>query len=141
MIAKVIDFPNPEERDQLIWQCGCGCYSFWLREDGAGECFNCGALAEDGAGGWRVPAPPAPGEPTPSTTEGGSSIVSFAFKGAALRRVLSRASEGDTAAIIVVQNDGAVHTWGEIGPEQGEWFAGRINIALEVILAKPDNGK
>lgn len=61
-MAEIVDLADRREagaeRDPagLIWQCECGCRSFYARGDGLLQCCGCEALviAEDGA--WTVPA-------------------------------------------------------------------------------------
>ena len=51
----VIEFKKPRRPEPAVWQCRCGCYTFWLSSDGAVHCSDCQQEATSMRGYWRIP--------------------------------------------------------------------------------------
>ena len=51
----VIEFKKPARPEPEVWQCRCGCYTFWLSSDGAVHCSDCQQEATSMRGYWRIP--------------------------------------------------------------------------------------
>lgn len=79
--------------------------------------------------------PPVEPEPVGSSEVAVTDLNSSA---PALRHALGRAQVDETVAVIVIQRDGGVTTWGESGEtaEQIEWFDRRIADARQMLLKK-----
>ena len=54
----VIEFKKPRRPEPEVWQCRCGCYTFWLSSDGAVHCSDCQQEATTMRGFWQIPARP-----------------------------------------------------------------------------------
>jgi hypothetical protein len=51
----VVEFRPPARPEPEVWQCRCGCYTFWLSSDGAVHCSDCQQEATSMRGFWRIP--------------------------------------------------------------------------------------
>lgn len=131
MSGEVVAFPR-QCLDRMIWRCPCGCISFSLRADGVAECANCNRVM-DGLGEWRERLPePTANAPAPSGDD--VVVTKMSETGASLSRVLAKASHEGTAAVILLQIDGMVSTWGvPMSADQLEWFDGRIASARKML--------
>ena len=124
---------NPEPEEPGIWFCSCDSYTFKLRGDGIAVCALCGAEhagKEDGA--WCFPPvepelKPCPNDPRILVDCGGMEF--------ALRRVLSRIDPEETAAVIVLQESGAAHTWGTVfkTKAQRSWLGRGLRTARSLL--------
>lgn len=133
-MAEIVHFP-PKVPDTVVWRCSCGCISFELRANGDAVCVQCEHPIMGADGTWRekLPAPVLPFDPVADTDV---TITDLNSSGAALRRVLGKASPDTTAMVILLQQDGAVTTWGEGigGDAQAEWFDRRIQTAKQMLM-------
>lgn len=126
----VVAFPR-QGLDRIIWRCPCGCTSFALRADGVAECANC-ERAMNGLGEWRerLPEPPQ----TVHASAGDLTVTKMSETGANMDRVLKKAHHDVTAAVIVLQSNGEVSTWGvPMSAAQLDWFDGRIAAARKML--------
>lgn len=129
-MSNVVDL-NP---DNMIWICECDSASFHLCKDGEAECCVCGGIANADGQGWydRVADAPRrdPDLPEPVIDINGNDSVEFAR-----RRVSKMATNPDASLVIVVDNDGALHTWSEVETEEQEkWATENVNKALDLIV-------
>jgi hypothetical protein len=53
-MVKVVQL-NERRREPDVWQCQCGCYTFWLYSDRSAHCSACGDEAVSMGGFWRIP--------------------------------------------------------------------------------------
>jgi hypothetical protein len=50
-------------REKAVWQCACGCYTFWLYSSGIACCTDCEADAVAMTGFWHLPSETANQQP------------------------------------------------------------------------------
>ena len=62
----VVDMGSRARPKPDVWQCRCGCYTFWLYSTGAAYCSSCREEAHTMRGFWQIPEKPSP---TPSRGE------------------------------------------------------------------------
>ena len=114
----------PAEQPRVVWTCNCGCQSFYIHPDHV-ECCSCGS-ATTGPGtiaDWRI----EPGEPRPERPDT-FVVTHLDTPDLARARVLRRAQEPDTRAIIAVKDTGGMIAWG-LGSEDEEqyrWWRRRV---------------
>lgn len=133
LVSKVIEFPQPEPRGDLIWRCDCGCLTNYLHSDGTVECARCGATGV--SGDWRADRP-EPSSQLRDVEAGDVAIVDLQDSRAALLRVLSRARDeaGDIAFVVVGRNSGGISVWGDAETdEQVEWLDRRLAEARALL--------
>lgn len=115
-MSDIVKFPTrvgaPPEI--LIYKCRCGCQSFELRSDGTTECCHCGSISTNADAsvdeGWFKLKPPVPTEAKVPEKEP-MKVTRIGNTGAALRLVTAEANDGDTAYVVVVNNDGHTYVW------------------------------
>ena len=134
-MADIVPFPaagevTPEVTPSpQIWVCNCGCSSFQLFNDDTVPCALCGAQSPHG--GWTPAADSPTWEGPAPTTEISTNDNSVDF---ARKRVLNRANEDGTLAIVVLQEDGTISTWSRVkGEEQLAWLEERLERAADMI--------
>ena len=136
-MTNIVDFPKPDSED-VVWQCGCGCLSFWLREDGELQCVQCDAIVQADVGDWRVRLPELP-EIIEETRPNAVKVTDLNESSAALSRVLSHADVDHTAIVLVIQKDGGLSTWGSIKTlEEADWMARRLEQAANMVTRIED---
>lgn len=129
-----------KKREPLVWCCTqCGCSTFKLYEGGITECASCEAKGGD-HGEWisELPEPDGPvKEVLPD-----SKVISFGSMSPqiALQTMLRRVDAENVVAIIAMENNGRVRTWGGIDtPERCGWLDRRLDEArgMLTMLVKP----
>lgn len=138
-MTNVISLP-PRNQDKVVWRCGCGCITHFLRADGEMECAQCGVLAEGDTGEWRVNLPDTPAKPRETET-GDVKVTDLNSSDAAIRRVLKNADTSTMVALVVLHDDGALSVWGEDldTDERRDWFDRRIADAKAMLTPKGSN--
>lgn len=126
----------PVDNDRVVWRCNCGCLTFFVRADQEIECAQCGTISAD-AGSWRARSPEEPvgevGEVEPDDV----TVTDLGDPAHAIRRVLKKVEPDNVAALIVINNDGSLSTWGETdGKAQAGWMRRRVASALKLIVGK-----
>ena len=137
-MAEIVDLGSrrsPEPGALAYWRCGCGCMTYFLRSDGLTECANC--LEIDSAEGfWRLPSKTIP--PRPETDEEGPStnVVNMETPEAALTHLLDWIDLGQISAVVVLENSGAVRTWGPdlITRELRGWLRRQLETARKQLV-------
>lgn len=133
LVADIVQF-LPKVPDNVVWRCNCGCISFELRADGNAVCAQCLKPVTGMDGSWREKLPELlkPVEPADAKDV---TITDLNSSAAALRRVLGRADPERTAMLIIIQQDGAVTSWGESieGEARAEWFDRRVQTAKQML--------
>lgn len=124
---------NPSNDDErYIWVCCCGCNTFVLRGDSKVECAMCGCLTPTEQGGWFAPD-------TDVEWEGDAPIRDISGNGGvefARRRMTQLSSVDDASAVIIVRDDGTIHSWSKCETaEQFEWLARKLDQSLEVLMS------
>ena len=121
----------PMQEEKRIWACGCGCTTFHSFDDGSGECAACLEPVGFDCSGW-VPVNDSrvyTGRDLFRTVQGNGS-VEFAR-----RRIEKLASARDVAVVVVIRDEGQVHTWALAeSPEQFEWVRERMADAVTMIV-------
>jgi|GEM_PF-2511959 len=121
----------------MYWQCSCGCRTFWVRDDGVLECGHCHGSVED-AGTWRLPSrdaarieDDAAGDSAPR----GFNVVSLGSPEVAIKRVLREADTDKMCALIVLQSDGIISTWGHEfeTPKKKAWLGRKLKLARQML--------
>jgi hypothetical protein len=51
----VVEFHPPTQQEPEVWQCRCGCHTFWLYSTGAAYCSECRQEAASMNGVWDIP--------------------------------------------------------------------------------------
>lgn len=141
-MGDVVSLPSREGPEEMVWRCGeCGCLTFYIYADNTKECAHCNYRGEMPEGTWTEP--PAAGErPSPCPPDP-KIVTDIKASGAALRKTVEHATADidGTAAIIVLKDNGDVHTWGKtIGGEQVGWFDRRIAVARECFVGRGGDG-
>lgn len=150
-MANVLNFPTKapkrEPGTRVVFVCSCGNCSFYVSEENELYCTKCDTPIfspeiDNDAIGWRLKKDYDVPKEVPEL-EGGSTVVSELLTSeAAIRSVLRRADKELTAHVIIIQNSGGVHTWGEDvdTQERKEWFERRIQDARNMLFkdATPD---
>lgn len=132
----VLAFPPRPPEGKIVWRCSCGCLSFTLLARGEAVCQMCGALARGPVGDWRKELPEPSGD-VPPPGLGDRTVTKLDSSYAALRRTLNKASADRTAAVIVLQDNGDVGTWGRMDTdEESAWLDHRLAVAREMLTRK-----
>lgn len=135
-MTEIIEFKRKPGPEDMVWQCQCGCSSFFVREDSKAECQVCGAVANDGAGDWRtlLPDPPATAPPVDKSAV----KVTMLNVVAAFKQTVGMADVDESAFVIVVQKNGHVRAWGQdfATADQVDWVDDRLGDARRC-LVKP----
>lgn len=135
MAEVVVAFPK-RDQDKVVWRCNCGCMSFLARADGELECCHCQMVVTGDIGEWRSRLPQTP-DKTEEPDSGDQTVTDLGSSSAALRRALDKADADNTAAVIVLQKDGAITAWGDVEPgEQAEWLDRRIADARQLLVGQ-----
>lgn len=129
-MAEIVAFPTAPA-DPLIWQCGCGSNSFYLRSDATAECQGCGETAGD-AGGWRNTLPSEDVKAPESTV--GHIVINLGSPAAALKRIVAKADPGSLVAVVTISKDGQTRTWCDVETaEQRAWLRRQMMVAIEIM--------
>ncbi|HEY7822185.1 MAG TPA: hypothetical protein VIG24_05105 [Acidimicrobiia bacterium] len=139
MSDNVVPLNTPNDDDaRYIWVCGCGCSTFVLRGDSEVACAMCDCLTPTEQGGWFAPD-------TDEEWEGDAPVRDISGNGSvefARRRMTQLSSVDDASAVIIVRDDGTIHSWSKCETsEQFEWLGRKLNQSLEVLKghgADPD---
>jgi hypothetical protein len=132
-MGQVVGFPSQDEPD-MIWRCDCGCTTFQAHDSGFLECAHCSLMHEGIGGKWRAFLPDVPSKVVEGEA-GDFKVTQIGVSASALKRVTRQADPEDTAALILLQKDGKVSTWGGDFDtlEQAEWFERRIADARSML--------
>lgn len=138
-MSNVVGLPR---REPLVWCCThCGCATFKLYEGGITECASCEVRGADN-GEWvrELPEPEGPvKEVLPD-----SKVISFgdASPAAALRSMLQRVDADKLVAIIAMETNGRVRTWGGIDTQdRAEWLDRRLAEARGLLTMLMPKGE
>lgn len=132
----VVQFPTRPPSDRAVWRCSCGCLSHFARSDGEIECVNCGAIASDIDGEWRMMLPPA--IDAPAVENGDLVVTDLGTAQNAIRRAHQRADADLLAALVIVHKDGRLTAWGTeiLTPENRKWMRDRLDDAYAMLITK-----
>lgn len=129
--------------EPLVWCCAaCGCSTFKLYEGGITECASCELQGADN-GEWvnELPEP----EGTPKDKLPDSKVISFgsASPSVALRAMMKRVDPDALVALIALETNGRVRTWGGIDTlDRGEWLDRRLGEARSLLtMLMPKSGE
>lgn len=109
-MSNIISLPR-RDVDRVVWRCGCGCLTSFVRADDELECAQCGSLARGNTGEWRKHLPPVPAV-VAETVDGDVKVTDLNSVEAALKRVARTADPDKVFALIVVNRDGSLSVWG-----------------------------
>ena len=132
-MAEIISLPSATQ-ETYIWVCECGCTSFELMSDDTAVCALCGTqrIGDDPVGGWyrKDTDPDWDADRLPPVRQiGGNREADFAK-----RVTIRRMEHPDVVAVVVLREDGAVHTWSRIEThEQVEWAGRRFAESLPML--------
>jgi hypothetical protein len=131
-MSEVIQLPPAPE---VIWVCGCGCSTFDLMGDGTARCAVCSRQTPYEQGGWHAPeAASTWNGDEPVRTVRGNNGTEFAR-----RRVTQLSAAEDAIAIIVIREDGTLHTWSSIETsDQRSWLKRQMVRAYRLCAGSPD---
>lgn len=138
-MSNVVKFGKPEP---LVWCCSaCGCSTFKLYEGGITECAACEMRGADN-GEWvnELPEPEGPAKDVLPD----SKVISFgdASPASALRSMLQRVDADNLVAIIAIEANGRVRTWGGIDTqERVEWLDLRLADARGLLTMLTPKGE
>ena len=51
----IVQFKARARQEPDVWQCRCGCYTFWLYSSGSAYCSECREEAVTMGGYWQIP--------------------------------------------------------------------------------------
>lgn len=117
-----------------IFICTCGCSTFELWEDGTSHCAMCDTDVSSATGAWYETQPTDipqrdPDLAAPIRTVQGNGSIDFAR-----RLIAQRAQAEDAKALVVLREDGAIHTWSAAETEeQSDWVQQRLQDAMELL--------
>lgn len=126
--------PAKEDEELGIWFCNCGSYSFKLNERSEAICLICGD--NHGTGMWaHDPRPNSmPVHPTPTTA---ISVRSDGTVDFALKEAIRKIDAEKTLALVIIQHNAAVTTWGgSETPEHEKIIVEEMATAQQLLLAK-----
>lgn len=130
-----------KKREPLVWCClECGCSTFKLYEGGITECASCQRQGRDN-GEWinELPEPEGPARDVLPDSQ----VISFGSMSpaAALRTMLKRVDADNMVALIAVESNGRVRTWGGINSaDRAEWLDRRLSEARDLLtIFVPDS--
>lgn len=132
-MAEIISLPSATQ-ETYIWVCECGCTSFELMSNDTAVCALCGTqrIGDDPVGGWyrKNTDPDWDADRLPPVRQiGGNGEADFAK-----RVTIRRMEHPDVVAVVVLREDGAVHTWSRIEThEQVEWAGRRFAESLPML--------
>ena len=135
-VADIVAFER-RPPDTVVWRCNCGCISFELRANGDAVCVQCQHTVIGADGAWREKLPDVV-RPVDPVGDDDVTITDLNSSAAALRRSLGKANADETAVLIIIQQDGAVTTWGSAIEDQAqsEWFDRRVETAKQMLTKK-----
>ena len=122
----------PLRQDPMIWVCACGCTTFLMLSDGSGECAACGKEHDFDGSGW-VAGDDVRGKADKFFSDvQGNGSVEFARL-----RVQQMAQGDDVTAVVVLRQDGSIHTWSAIETdEQAQWLSKKLDEAAALIIRR-----
>lgn len=132
-MAEIISLPTATA-ETYIWVCECGCTSYELLSNDTALCALCGTqrIGDDPVGGWyrKDTDPDWDADRLPPVRQiGGNGEADFAK-----RVTIRRMEHPDVVAVVVLREDGAVHTWSRIEThEQVEWAGRRFAESLPML--------
>lgn len=141
MSENIIQFGRKAEaptgvNDRVVWRCNCGCLTFFVRADQEIECAQCKTISAD-AGSWRARSPEEPLGAVEEVEADDVIVTDLGDPFHAIRRVLKKVDPDNVAALIVINNDGSLSTWGAAdGKAQAGWMRRRVSSALKLIVGK-----
>lgn len=126
-----------EIEPDMVWVCICGCSTHYAHLDSTLECAACGLRSADDGGEWRRGLPETGGAQESGPNEP-TIVVQMNDTIQALNRVLGKASADDTAAVIVIKENGSVHVWGRMADsrEHRGWINRRLATAKLLLIEK-----
>ena len=134
-MAEIVEFA----RKTRIWVCRCGCTSFELMSDGGALCALCGTprTGDGPLGGWlrTDDDPDWDADRLPPVRQiGGNGDPDFA------KRVTARRLEHpDVVAVVILREEGRIHTWSNLETDEQVGWAGR-RLAESLHLLRPRIG-
>lgn len=137
MTGDVITFPKRED-PKVVWTCGCGCMTHYLRADGVVECASC--RNEVTEGDWRARLPDTPAEPEPATSDTFSS-TDVQSDELSIRRVIKAIVPAEAALVALVRADGSICLWSDWmeGPERHAWLRDKLAM-IETLAINQSRG-
>lgn len=131
-MSEVVEFPVKETG---YWQCGCGCLSFFLREDGEVECAQCEGEPKDTQGWWRaVKDVFQESDEDPKDID----IVKIGLTDLSVLSFAEAVKKGEPAITILIYESGRVRTLGSIYSTRAA--RGWLNKQLAVAKKNLTNG-
>jgi hypothetical protein len=131
----VIQFPTPQE---ILWVCNCGNSTFILRPGLVCVCANCDAeiTADEPVGAWaRECEPPVP--PDVPKAENNTNIIDLNDNTATERNFWHKYANCHPAAVIILQENGEINTYGlsMSDPAEVQWFDRQLADARRLLVA------
>jgi hypothetical protein len=129
----VIDFPK--QAKDYVFQCQCGCQTFFLYQSSEVQCASCEEFVYDD-GVWAETRP----ERTEENTVKGqvhSKVVLLENPETTLKRVLKNVNAEDTVAVAVLQRDGVVRSWSNfdyLNEERKAWLKSQLDEAYGLLV-------
>ena len=117
----------PPEVEDLVLACPCGGTTFFIRSNQTLVCAACDDAMDDDVTG-------IPWDKIEKTNQEPRTVRDYATVDLAFKRVLSRACQGDTAALVVMNMNGKTSVWSEGwdgSPEREDWFQERVDGLME----------
>lgn len=139
-MAEIISLPTATQ-EPYIWVCECGCTSFELMSDDTALCALCGTQRIDDThiGGWyrKDTDPDWDADRLPPVRQiGGNGDPDFAK-----RVTIRRMEHPDVVAVVILREDGIIHTWSNLETDDQVAWAGRKFAESLDLLRPPTAGE
>ena len=134
-MTNVITLPKKEDQ---VWVCKCGCYTFELRGDGKAVCAGCRVEPTDGDGlGWWRPKREGDQEVDPNMRPTASVVSNV--ENYTRHAMEHRVKDPTITWVVCGRDDGSVHSWkvhpAEDGsPDRNRWLLRRLKDAARLLL-------
>lgn len=114
----------------LVWACGaCDCSTLEVFSNGTTRCPNCGDVADRE---WAMLLPDPEYPPKKKVTP--KVITLAASPASALRNMMNNVNVDELAALIAIEENGRVRTWGGVNdPERKRWLRWRLKDAYDLM--------
>ena len=130
----VIDFPI---KKSYVFQCGCGCQSFFLYDNNTAECCACGDFAGV-EGCWAESKPGRSSENTLDHEQASDkTVIEHCDDRFTFLRGLKNANVKNTRAVVILNDDGGVFCWRKSRfetEEAKEWLKNKIKDAHSLLI-------
>lgn len=125
----------PIKAEALVWVCNCECSTFRCYANGTMECADCGLISDCDRGGWVRELP----EPTYPVREvqGQTKVIALQEPRYALQNMMRKVNPEELVALIAIETNGRVRTWGGVSGSEGRvrarWLRQQLKTAYDLM--------